>query len=266
MANLFTQAKNAYETGKSVAQSITGVANKLSNLASTGNIKGTVNSEPTTGTQYQTDATFKHSQDWRVRLSIPSSFQYSELLAPLKQTNGLVFVNTPSVTLGSSATYSPIEPAHNNYQFLSYSQSKVNEIIIECDFYNETPADAKYWVAATQYLRSVSKMFYGDNATESGAPPPVIKLNGYGDFVFNNVPVVVKNFTVSMPRDVDYISTSIATKSGNPPAATSGISWAPTKSNITVTLLVAYSRERVRNFSLSDFVEGKYIADQEGFI
>ena len=44
---------------------------------------------------------------------------------------------------------------------------------------------------------------------DAGAPPPIVKLTGYGDFVFPNVPVVIRNFTVDLPADVDYIKTQI---------------------------------------------------------
>ena len=39
-----------------------------------------------------------------------------------------------------------------------------------------------------------------------------VKLNGYGDYVFNNVPVVITTFTVDMPSEVDYIATGTQRK------------------------------------------------------
>jgi hypothetical protein len=52
-------------------------------------------------------------------------------------------------------------------------------------------------------------MFTGDGAL-SGNPPPLLKLNGYGDYVFKNVPVVVKSFSVDLPQDANYINTAIS--------------------------------------------------------
>ena len=57
------------------------------------------------------------------------------------------------------------------------------------DFFIQNGVEANYWVGAMHYLRSCTKMFYGGDASEIGAPPPVVKLNGYGDFVFNDVPL-----------------------------------------------------------------------------
>jgi hypothetical protein len=39
-----------------------------------------------------------------------------------------------------------------------------------------------------------------------GNPPPILKFSAYGDYVFKNIPVVVKSFSVTLPKEVDYIS------------------------------------------------------------
>jgi hypothetical protein len=67
--------------------------------------------------------------------------------------------------------------------------------------------------AAVHFLRSVTKMFTGDTAY-AGNPPPVLNFNAYGDHVFRNVPVVVKSFSMSLPKDTNYISTNLASGSG----------------------------------------------------
>jgi hypothetical protein len=48
-------------------------------------------------------------------------------------------------------------------------------------------------------------MYYGGE-TNKGNPPPICRLNGYGDHVFSNVPCVVTDFTVEFRQNVDYIS------------------------------------------------------------
>ena len=70
------------------------------------------------------------------------------------------------------------------------------------------PVEARYWVACIHYLGSITKMNYGVDG-DAGQPPPVVRLNGYGDYVFNNVPVIINSFQFDMPKDVDYISTSL---------------------------------------------------------
>lgn len=220
-----------------------------------------------------TQAVYSDAQiDWRVRLSLPESFMTSPLLAPFKEAKALIFPFTPQIQINHSAVYDAMDTVHSNYQFLSYNQSKIDTINLTADFYCEDAAQARYWVAAVHYFRSVTKMHYGETAN-AGSPPPVVKLSGYGDFVFNNVPVVVASFNMELSKEVDYIATKLSGQSGDATSGASGandkISYAPVRSTFNIELKPIYSREQVRKFSLDDFAEGKYLFDKNktaGFI
>lgn len=211
------------------------------------------------------------NKDWRVRLNIPSDagIAYgtaSDILRPLYETglNALVFPYTPTVSMTHTANYNSLDVTHSNYPFLSYQNSKVEQITITGEFYCETSVDALYWLATVHFLRSVTKMAFGDSGGDTGQPPPVLKLNGYGDYVFNNVPVVVKSFTAELPNGVDYIPGKVSDSGG-----VGLIGYAPTKSTITIVLLPIYSRTQQRQFNLTDFVSGKYVTGDNrstGFI
>lgn len=195
-------------------------------------------------------------KDWRVSLSMPSSpsaFSKSPMLDPLKVTkNRMIFPFTPTILLQHSANYQSVNPVHTNYPFHAYSSSQVNEIVITGQFYCQNELEAQYWTACLHYLRSVTKMDYGMFA-ETGAPPPIVKLNGYGDYVFNNVPVVITTFTVDMPSEVDYIATGIKGKSLS---TTDGYSWAPAESQFSVSCMPIYSRQSQTIFNYNMFVGG----------
>lgn len=150
------------------------------------------------------------SSDWRVRLSVPQSFASSPVLAPLVEAGGLIFPYTPSISISSSATYEEQPLTHQNYSFIHYQNSRASEIQIDAPFNVEDGAQGLYWLAAVHLLRSATKMFTGEGDLQ-GNPPPLLKLNGYGDYVFKNVPVVIKNFSVNLPQDVNYINTSVST-------------------------------------------------------
>lgn len=200
--------------------------------------------------------------DWRVRLTVPKSIESSPLLEPLKETeNSMIFPFTPSIIMMHSANYNSLQPVHSNYPFPVYESSRVDDIQITGDFYVENSADAQYWIGAIHFLRTVTKMFYG-NTSNAGAPPPVSRLNGYGDFVFNNLPVVITTFQVELAQDVDYIKTQVP--------GTSHVNWVPSHSVITVSLKPTFSRNAVRQFSLDTFVNGGYVGQSQdtgqGFI
>ena len=223
------------------------------------------------------DAAFKKTveQDWRVKLSVPNiePFASSKMLKELKPTGGLVFPYTPTIIVAHSANY------NTNYPYFAYQNSQVDQLVITGDFFVQNGAEARYWVNALHYLRSMTKMFFGGEADTLGAPPPVVKLSGYGDYIFNNVPVIITQFTVDLPQDVDYIATGIkdgdqttTTNTANSEGQTRGgkakvrgVGWAPAQSLITVTVQPVYSRREIEKFSLQKYVNGSYIRDG-GFI
>lgn len=204
--------------------------------------------------------------DWRVKLSLPRSGAWKEsvrnsgnvdLLAPIEETDGMVWPYTPNIFITHSANYDKISPVHTNYPFPVYQSSQVEQMNITGEFTVENANEGLYWLAAMHFLRSVTKMSYGESSNP-GSPPPVLKLNGYGDFVFRDVPVVVEQFNYQLAPDVDYIKVDIGKGNG---------SWVPTQSEISVGVSTAYSRDSVNKFSLDKFVKGDYIlGDGPGFI
>ena len=248
-----------------------------------------------------------NADDWRVRLSIPywPSFRTSPVLQPLVDAGGMVFPYTPEVAFSTSAKYSAIPTTHSNYQFQAYENSAPGQITITAPMNVEDATQALYWIAALHYLRSVTKMFSGFDP-KAGNPPPVIFLNGYGSYVFKNVPVVVTNFQTSLSKDCDYIScdpkassmavagsladsigglsetlglsslSSLTSGLGNVGgilgsfgvggSTDAGKAYVPTKSTFTVTLQPMYSRASARKFSLDRFVTGGYAQNAFGYI
>lgn len=151
------------------------------------------------------------SGDWRVRLSMPTDPTYtsSPVLAPLREAGGMIFPYTPSISITANASYEETALTHQNYAAISYQNSRLDTISITAPFYVEDAVQAQYWLAAVHYFRSVTKMYTGDTGETSGNPPPIVLLNGYGDYVFKNIPVVVKGFTMELPQDVNYIATTV---------------------------------------------------------
>lgn len=186
--------------------------------------------------------------DWRVRLSFDYNAVFgSSIFKPLDNTGGLVWPYIPRVTIGYRANYTSVDPIHNNFPFQAYKNSVVDDVQISGEFSVQTASDAAYWIAATHFLKTATKMFYGTgNAELTGNPPIICRLSGYSNFVFNNVPVVIKSYNVELPEDVNYINTVINGTNH----------WVPTLSTVSVTVTPVYNRERLRKFSLKDFAKG----------
>jgi hypothetical protein len=202
--------------------------------------------------------------DWRVSISVPDVIlDEGHILAPMRATsqgvwntgNKMIFPFNPTVLLSHSANYSQVQPTHTNYAYNAYESSQVDAITITGEFYQENENDAKYWIACLHFLRTATKMFYG-NSNPLGNPPVVCRLNGYGKHILNDMPVVITNFTTDLPVDVDYI---MCTVNGHP-------NYVPTQSSITVTLQPQYARRSQAGFSLNDYAGGRHIGGAEGFV
>lgn len=191
------------------------------------------------------------SNDWRVRINCNWDLFKSPLFnSTIKPTDGVVWPYLPNITVSSKANYSQIDPVHNIYPFNAYKNSQIDDITISGEFSCETETDAYYWIGATTFFRTVTKMFYGSSEFQ-GNPPAVCQLTGYGSSVFNTVPVIIKSFSVDFKEDVNYIKcqTGVLTTP----------TWVPILSNISVTVAPIYNRSRLRQFSLQDFAAGKTV-------
>jgi hypothetical protein len=196
--------------------------------------------------------------DWRVRIVGPWDIFNSEMFNLLKETGGVVWPYLPNITLSTKANYTNVDLIHSNYPYYAYKNSTVDEIQISGEFSCETEYDAAYWIAATTFFKTATKMFFGQSEGDTAGNPPIIcQLIGYGSNVFDRIPVVVTSFSIELKDDVNYIK---CTKW--PPNA----SWVPVLSNITVGVTPIYSRERLRKFNLQSYASGKMVSDGVGYL
>jgi hypothetical protein len=186
-----------------------GVSFDNTNNESTAAMKALVKSQGTIQSRYKQPG----NGDWRVRLSLApySDYLYNAtgagILAPLTATNGVIFPYTPNITTTYSADYEKYNLIHSNYRGLFYKSSSVGDVQIRGTFTAQDTREAAYLLAVIHFFRSVTKMFYGQDA-ERGTPPPLVYLSGYGDQQFSNHACVVGSFNYSLPNEVDYIRTN----------------------------------------------------------
>ena len=190
--------------------------------------------------------------DWRVRITCEWNTFNSPLFGVLKQTGGVVWPYMPNITVSTKAEYNTIPITHANYSQYSYKNSVVDDISISGEFSCETATDGAYWIAATTFFKTATKMFFGQGDL-AGNPPIICNLTGYGSHVFDKVPVIIKSFSVDFKDDVNYIKCD--------PFNNGKYTWVPVLSTITVSVAPVYSRQGLRKFSLQDYARGKMSAD-----
>ena len=214
--------------------------------------------------------------DWRVRLQVPEGpltqffdFNNNPLMQPLAASQGIFWPLTPAVVIQHSANYNAMDQVHSNYPHQAYQNSQVDSMNIIGEFPVQNSDDAKHWVATVNFLRTATKMFFGKEDGLNGLkgnPPPIMHLYGYGDHMFNRVPVVINTFNVELRPGIDYISTKQNPDGYSTPRTRERMglpelddsqTWAPTLSNISVLVTPIYSRDSIKNFSMKKFVNGE---------
>lgn len=246
--------------------------------------------------------------DWAVKVTVSDSV-FNDLMSDspvfpdtFKRHKGIRFPVTPFINMSHSAAYDARSVVHNNYPYYAYQNSQVDQMTIAGSFPVQNETDGKHWLATLHFLRTVTKMYYGEGKNQ-GNPPPVCRLNGYGDLVYKDVPIVITNFTVELREQVDYIGVNVST-GGTTPISTGGgylgedndfarqgpqlgsfpgmgvvtqnpnqavessgsVNYVPTDSLISITVVPVYSRNKISKFNLKDFASGKLTRNGQGFI
>lgn len=280
-----------------------GTGTSADNASAVAGIQGLVNN----ARQQQTIADQRkqiNNGDWRVRLRLApqSNYLYNAsnpgIMQPLKVTDGIIFPYTPQIDTSYRANYESYDLTHSNYRGYFYKNSYVDSISLKAQFTAQDTNDANYLLAVITFLKSATKMFYGQDS-QRGAPPPLVYLSGFGDYQFREHACVISTFQYNLPDNVDYIRAgspnnvglnlisirdrqSVATNSifssinrlaaaflpkggqaGQLAPPTLGLNrptYVPTKIDINLTLLPMQSRQQVsKQFSLKEFANGNLI-------
>lgn len=199
----------------------------------------------------------KDSRDWRVKLTtnlfhLGGGTATSGWMSPLVNDSGVVFPYTPTVTVTHKANYKTTDVTHSIYTLQSYQNSTIDDISISGDFTCNTDEEGRYWLAAQQFFKSATKSFYGASVP-GGMPPVVCRLSGYGTHMFDSVPVVIKSYSINLPKNIQYkgIMLTDTTK------ATTDMQYVPMESTITVVVAPMYNRQELRKFDIRDYSNNK---------
>lgn len=221
--------------------------------------------------------------DYRAKLS-PKNLQQSQtilgnndptnLLFPLFQTGGVLFPYTPAITTGSVTEYDQTGFIHSNYGYNAYVRSYPKTINIAAEFTAQSNDEAIYLLAVIHFFRSVTKSYFGVNPYNlAGTPPPTLLFNYLGDYQFNNVPVVIKNFDYAYDANIDYVPVYTASNENYsagfgvtlPRGNSNGYTYVPTHMAVTVELDTQYIPIQLRDeFNLDLFRSGALI--NKGYI
>jgi hypothetical protein len=180
------------------------------------------------------------------------------ILKPLQDKGGIVFPYTPDIFLQGSVDYNEAQQHGSNYPFYTYISSRPPTLPITGTFTAQTIEEGQYMLALFHFLRTVTKAYYGDSAVTSGyygTPPPVLLFEYLGEFGFNKVPVIIRNYNFQLPPDVDYV----------PVKFKGTTTYMPAETSVMIELAPQYTYKKTRKrFDLNAFTSGKQY--NQGFI
>lgn len=214
---------------------------------------------------------FNTKYDWRARLRPKNGgasriYALDErgegLLGPLKEAGGMIWQTTPQIFLSGSANYNEQLMQGMNYSIFTYLNSQQITLPVSAEFYANDIYEGRYLLAVMHFLRVITKAHFGDSSVAKGTfgtPPPVLLFEYLGDHGFNKVPVIVKDWTYSLPNDVDYVPV-VTTVNG-----AKQTTFVPTRTEITVNLAPSYTPHKIRKqFDLDSLTNGRGYRD--GFV
>lgn len=222
-----------------------------------------------------------------------STAEEKTLMSILRFTNGLVWNYTPTITETRQVNYELDQPVHTNSGYNNYKNSPNPVLTVQGTFYAGTGTEALYLLACITFLRSVTLMDFGRKAAEAtdpnvaivGTPPPVLLFSAYGRYMYNDIPVIVKNVSFNYPDDVSYVQVPLdstqeeinvdveSVRKYYQDARIAGATvnkenevWVPNKMTITIQLEQQPTPDYMsRKFNLNEFKRGSLLRSG-GFI
>ena len=203
------------------------------------------------------------------------------IIGLLRNTNGMVFPYQPTITYQQEVNYQNMDLVHVNQDFLSYTKTPALKLTVDGEFTVQNQEEGMYSMACIHFLRTVTKMWFGGTRGSEaekyqGTPPPVLLFDAYGAYMFNSLPVVVTQFSVSLPKEVDYypVKIDLANRSPNPLSAQQSVreinntwlrgdndsyAWLPVLFTIQIQITVQNTPQRLRTFDLDRFRNGSLL-------
>lgn len=212
--------------------------------------------------------------DWRARLRPKAggaAYVYgtnytdgdeTNILQPLINSGGLVWQYTPQIFVAAGTNYQQYDLQGMNYPIYAYQNSRPPELPVAADFTANNIDEARYLLAIMHFLKVITKSYSGDAAVSdgiAGTPPPVLLFEYLGEHGFNKVPVIIKDYSIQLDPEVDYVPVHYKMKGADT------VTYVPTSCFISINMSVSYTPKKLRKqFDIKGLTTGAAYSD--GFI
>ena len=173
----------------------------------------------------------------------------NEIFRPLVPFKGVLFPYTPAITFTQAVNYMDLQLVHSNTDYAAYTRTPSVTIGINAKFTVQNQTEGLYALACLHFFRTVSKSYFGKlDGDKAGLPPPVLLLDGYGTYIFNQLRVILKNHSWTFDDSADGIVVK----------GPEGFARIPALFSVSCELVVVQTPQRMREeFSFDKFASGE---------
>jgi hypothetical protein len=153
------------------------------------------------------------NNDSRIRLAAYNPdevYGNSPIMAPIKNTNGMMFPYTPTITYTQQVNYMDLGLVHSNTDYQAYTRTPSTKINLNGKFTVQSQKEGLYALAVIHFLRTASKSHFGEKDPVAGLPPPVLKLSGYGNYMFNYLNCILTDHSWTFDEGTDLMDINVS--------------------------------------------------------
>tara|TARA_B100000989_G_scaffold156330_1_gene116661 strand:- start:3695 stop:4546 length:852 start_codon:yes stop_codon:yes gene_type:complete len=134
-------------------------------------------------------------------------FSKTNLLNPIRQTNGMIMPYTPMIQVThAQVEYQQYNLPQTNFDYYAYSRRASPYLSVTAQYTAQNQDEAQYMLSVIHFLRAATMSYYGiQNTKKRGIPPPVLLFSAYGPYMYDKIPVLVRNVSFGLEQDVDYV-------------------------------------------------------------
>lgn len=176
----------------------------------------------------------------------------ANLLGPIARSNGMIMPYTPAIQVNQAVVdYAQYNLPQTNFDYFAFARRSSPTFSVTAPYTAQDQEEARYMLAVIHFLRTVTMSYYGiQNKEKRGIPPPVLLFSAYGPYMYEKVPVLVRNVSFGLDQEIDYVpagapSTSVATNSQEAYRVINGIPY-------------SYEEIQQMNVEATEFNDGEY--------
>jgi hypothetical protein len=115
---------------------------------------------------------------------------------------------TPAIQVThTSVEYAQYSLPQTTFDYFAFSKRNSPMLSVTATYTAQNQAEARYVLSVMHFLRAITMNYYGrQNGDLRGVNPPTLLFSAYGPYMYDRVPMLIRNVSFGLDQDVDYVS------------------------------------------------------------